>query len=81
MGDVQDILGLERPPTPELTKESIMGSDKMRKRQFELTRTKVSKRPEGMPREVFALLYNDSKGAPPLFPSDTGLLFNLPAKF
>ncbi|KAJ1530661.1 hypothetical protein ONE63_005532 [Megalurothrips usitatus] len=33
---------------------------------------KVSKRPEGMPREVFALLCNDSKGVPPVFPTDTG---------
>lgn len=31
------------------------------------------KRPEGMHREVFALLYNDNKDAPPLLPTDTGL--------
>uniref|UniRef100_A0A182LZE9 DNA methyltransferase 1-associated protein 1 n=1 Tax=Anopheles culicifacies TaxID=139723 RepID=A0A182LZE9_9DIPT len=31
----------------------------------------VAKRPEGMHREVFALLYNDNKDAPPLLPTDT----------
>lgn len=31
------------------------------------------KRPEGMHREVFALLYNDNKDAPPLLQTDTGL--------
>lgn len=35
----------------------------------------VSKRPEGMHREVFALLYNDNKDAPPLLPTDTGTKF------
>lgn len=73
MGDVQDILGLERPPTPELTKEAILGSsDKLKKKQLQMSTPKVSKRPEGMPREVFALLYNDNKGVPPVFPTDTG---------
>lgn len=37
------------------------------------SRTKTSKRPEGMHREVFALLYNDNKDAPPLLPTDTAL--------
>lgn len=73
MGDVQDILGLERPPTPELTKEAILGSsDKLKKKQMQMSTPKVSKRPEGMPREVFALLYHDNKGVPPVFPTDTG---------
>lgn len=69
MADVRDIMELERPPTPEITKETILGSDKIKKRN--VTNTKVFKRPEGMHREVFALLYNDNKDAPPLFPSDT----------
>lgn len=39
-----------------------------------LSRVKgASKRPEGMNREVFALLYNDNKDAPPLLPTDTAL--------
>ncbi|XP_057657784.1 DNA methyltransferase 1-associated protein 1 [Diorhabda carinulata] len=69
MADVRDIMELERPPTPEITRESILGNDKTKKR-FP-PGPKVSKRPEGMHREVFALLYNDNKDAPPLFPSDT----------
>lgn len=32
----------------------------------------MTKRPEGMAREVFALLYNDNKDAPPLMQTDTG---------
>lgn len=35
-------------------------------------RNKATKRPEGMHREVFALLYNDNKDAPPLLQTDTG---------
>lgn len=69
MADVRDILELERPPTPELTKESIIGPEKMKKKFFT---QKVSKRPEGMHREVFALLYTDNKDLPPLFPAETG---------
>lgn len=74
MADVRDILELERAPTPEVTKESFFGNtDKMKKKPFMLTTHKISKRPEGMHREVFALLYNDNKDAPPLFPTDTGM--------
>lgn len=69
MADVRDIMELERPATPEVTRESILGAEKSRKRSS--TGPKVPKRPEGMHREVFALLYNDNKDAPPLFPSDT----------
>ncbi|CAH1163648.1 unnamed protein product [Phaedon cochleariae] len=68
MADVRDIMELERPPTPEITRETILG-DKTKKRTS--VGPKVPKRPEGMHREVFALLYNDNKDAPPLFPSDT----------
>ncbi|XP_017768205.1 PREDICTED: DNA methyltransferase 1-associated protein 1 [Nicrophorus vespilloides] len=70
MADVRDIMELDQPVTPELTKEAILGADKNKKRLFNAGQ-KVSKRPEGMHREVFALLYNDNKDAPPLFPSDT----------
>lgn len=69
MADVRDILELERPPTPEITKEAILGPEKVKKKPLT---TKVSKRPEGMHREVFALLYTDNKDAPPLFPTNTG---------
>jgi DNA methyltransferase 1-associated protein 1 len=70
MADVRDILELERPPTPEITKEAILGPEKVKKKPIT---TKVSKRPEGMHREVFALLYTDNKDAPPLFPTNTGM--------
>ncbi|XP_019868885.1 DNA methyltransferase 1-associated protein 1 [Aethina tumida] len=69
MADVRDIMELDRPPTPEVTKESIIGDSKNRKRTS--TGARVMRRPEGMHREVYALLYNDNKDAPPLFPSDT----------
>ncbi|CAH1955467.1 unnamed protein product [Acanthoscelides obtectus] len=69
MADVRDIMELERPPTPEITRESILGADKVKKRIS--TGPKVPKRPEGMHREVYALLYNDTKDAPPLFPTDS----------
>lgn len=70
MADVRDIMELEHPATPEIRRESIIGADKLKKRTF--STTKAQRRPEGMHREVFALLYNDTKDAPPLFPSDTG---------
>ncbi|XP_049963961.1 DNA methyltransferase 1-associated protein 1 [Schistocerca serialis cubense] len=69
MADVRDILELERPPTPEITKEAILGPEKVKRKPFT---PKVSKRPEGMHREVFALLYTDNKDAPPVFPTDMG---------
>lgn len=69
MADVRDILELEHPTTPEVTRETFLGLDKS-KRKIP-SGTKVSRRPEGMHREVFALLYNDNKDAPPLFASDT----------
>ncbi|XP_030764653.1 DNA methyltransferase 1-associated protein 1 [Sitophilus oryzae] len=70
MADVRDIMELDRPGTPEITRETILGTDKPKKKFT--PGTKISKRPEGMHREVFALLYNDNKDVPPLFPSDTG---------
>ena len=71
MADVRDILELERPVTPEITKEAIIGPEKIKKKPIT---TKISKRPEGMHREVFALLYTDNKDAPPLFPTNTGVI-------
>ncbi|KAL1500989.1 hypothetical protein ABEB36_006397 [Hypothenemus hampei] len=69
MADVRDIMEIERASTPELTRESIIGSDKPKKK-FPAG-PKPPRRPEGMHREVFALLYHDNKNVPPLFPSDT----------
>lgn len=91
--DVRDILELERPITPELTKEALWNKQKrpinelwvflmLIEQTFKTysdtfafacrTRTKSVKRPEGMHREVYALLYNDNKDAPPLMQTDTG---------
>lgn len=69
MADVRDIMELEQPATPEITRETIIGADKQKKRNSSGPR--VPRRPEGMHREVFALLYNDNKDGAPLFPSDT----------
>lgn len=70
MADVRDILDLEAPAAPELTKEAILSSsDRIRKRHGTI---KAVKRPEGMHREVFALLYNDNMETPPLLPTDVG---------
>ncbi|XP_011196367.1 DNA methyltransferase 1-associated protein 1 [Zeugodacus cucurbitae] len=69
MADVRDILDIERANTPEVTRESFLVQ---KRRNFEKAKG-VSKRPEGMHREVFALLYNDNKDAPPLLPTDTAL--------
>jgi DNA methyltransferase 1-associated protein 1 len=78
MADVRDILDIEAAPsTQELTRETILG-DRLKKKPVPII--KVSKRPEGMNREVFALLYNDNKDAPPLFPTDTGKGYKQKAK-
>ncbi|XP_037928708.1 DNA methyltransferase 1-associated protein 1-like isoform X1 [Teleopsis dalmanni] len=65
--DVRDILDIERANTPELTRETFLAT---KKRNFERAKN-ASKRPEGMHREVFALLYNDNKDGPPLLPDNT----------
>lgn len=76
MADIRDILELERTPGPEGLKDSILGtSDKLKFKKnvpFMGTGQRQSKRPEGMARELYALLCNDSKDAPPLLPTDTG---------
>lgn len=71
MADVRDILELERSPTPEVSKEVILGLRKdVPKRRKE---KEVMRRPEGMHRELYALLYSDSnKDLPPLLPTDSG---------
>lgn len=67
MSDVLDILDVERPQTPEISKESIMGKEKKKKKLTDAT----FKRPEGMHRELYALLYSDSKDKPPMFITDS----------
>lgn len=71
MADILDILDIEQPGTAEITRDSILHGDKMKKKYVT---AKAARRPEGMHREVFALLYNDNKDLPPLLPTDTGKL-------
>ena len=70
MADILDILELEQPAS-EISRDSIIHGDKVKKKYVT---AKAVKRPEGMHREVFALLYNDNKDLPPLLPTDTGKL-------
>ncbi|XP_045160572.2 DNA methyltransferase 1-associated protein 1-like isoform X1 [Mercenaria mercenaria] len=73
--DVKDILELDRGPEKEfITKGALMNSDKKKKpaRKSDVT----FKRPEGMHRELWGLLWTDNrfpcnKDAPPLIPTDT----------
>ena len=69
--DVRDILGLSPSGPQELTKEMIM-RDKPKK-LYARKSDGPMKRPEGMARELYNLLYNDSKDAPPLIPTDTSM--------
>ncbi|XP_064186562.1 DNA methyltransferase 1-associated protein 1 isoform X1 [Anguilla rostrata] len=69
--DVRDILELAGGDSDAgpISKKDIINSDK--KKAKKSTETLTFKRPEGMHREVYALLYSDKKDAPPLLPSDT----------
>lgn len=69
MSDVRDILEIELPAAAELTKESIISGDKRNRKRYEYNKT--PKRPEGMHREVYALLCKDGCEVPPIFPTDT----------
>lgn len=73
MSDVLDILDVERPNTPEVSKESILGTD-ARKNKLLQKRKLIEatfKRPEGMHRELYALLFSDARDSPPLLPTDS----------
>ncbi|CAH3194839.1 unnamed protein product [Porites evermanni] len=61
MSDIRDILELEQGASAP-SKEAIVGGNKARK----LRRANESsfKRPEGMHRELYALLYSDSRLEP-----------------
>ncbi|XP_020780350.1 DNA methyltransferase 1-associated protein 1 isoform X1 [Boleophthalmus pectinirostris] len=68
--DVRDILELTGGETDgPISKKDLINSDK--KKSKKSSETLTFKRPEGMHREVYALLYSDKKDAPPLLPSDT----------
>ncbi|KAG8549817.1 hypothetical protein GDO81_019669 [Engystomops pustulosus] len=60
--DVRDILelgGLESESTGIISKKDIINADK--KKSKKSSETLTFKRPEGMHREVYALLYSDKK--------------------
>lgn len=74
MADVRDILELENATAPEVSKEVILGlrKDSLKKKKEK----EVMRRPEGMHRELYALLYSDSnKDLPPLLPTDNGMVY------
>ena len=69
--DVRDIMGLS-PLTPaEITREMIMKENKPKKNYGK--KPDGMKRPEGMARELYNLLYNDNKDAPPIIQTDTAI--------
>lgn len=74
MADVLDILELGRPGTPEVTKESIMGTGSQKPKPKYKPKNEIVRKPEGMARELFNLLVNDNKDVAPLFPTDTGMI-------
>ncbi|KAL8578182.1 hypothetical protein ACOMHN_051737 [Nucella lapillus] len=68
--DVRDILELENRPEHEVvTKESLMNDNK--KKKVKKPEQTTFKRPEGMTRELWGLLWTDNKDPPPIFPSDS----------
>ncbi|XP_064479467.1 DNA methyltransferase 1-associated protein 1-like [Ornithodoros turicata] len=73
MSDVLDILDIDRPSTPEISKETIMGTDARRNKMVQKRKLieATFKRPEGMHRELYALLCSDARDNPPLLPTDS----------
>ncbi|XP_014669990.1 PREDICTED: DNA methyltransferase 1-associated protein 1-like isoform X2 [Priapulus caudatus] len=66
--DVREILEIELPEQQPVTKESLFSDDK---KQKVFKKEKTFKKPQGMHREVWGLLFTDPRDAPPLLPSDT----------
>lgn len=71
--DIRDILDIERGSVPQVSKEDILGTQK--KKISLPSGNRQTRRPEGMAREVFALLYNDKKDVPPVIETETGNQF------
>lgn len=69
MSDIRDILELEQGSPSVPSKESIVGANKPRK--LRRSGDASVKRPEGMHRELYALLYSDSRDSPPLNSTDS----------
>lgn len=70
--DLRDILDLDLPEEKEetITRETLFGENK--KKKAKKTEANI-KRPEGMHRELWGLLWTDNKDAPPIFPTDSNL--------
>lgn len=71
--DIRDILDIERGSGPQVSKEEILGMNKKKVSLPSVNRQ--NRRPEGMAREVFALLYNDKNDMPPVIETETGRWF------
>ena len=71
MSDVLDILEVERAGAApgEINREKIIGPQRVARKPGA---TRGSRRPEGINRELYALLYTDNKDPPPLFPAQDG---------
>ena len=74
MADVRDILELDYPKASEVNKDAIMGIKKIIPKKKD---KETMKRPEGMHRELYALLYSSDgpKDLPPMIPTDSGTKF------
>ena len=74
--DVREIMGMDGGSAGmgqgEITKEMILGAFDKPKKNYS-KKPEAPKRPEGMARELYNLLYSDSKDAPSLIPSDTSM--------
>lgn len=74
MSDVRDILNVGRGSSgPRVTKEDILGTNK-KKVSLLQPETRPNGRPEGMARELFALLDNGKKDVPPVIETEIGKL-------
>jgi len=69
--DIRDIMDIERGPAPQVSKEEILGTQTKKKISLP-SGNRQTRRPEGMAREVYALLYNDKKDVPPVIETETG---------
>ena len=65
--DVRDILDLEDQPTNLSRREVLFGADKPKRKS---NAKPLVKKPEGLSREVWGLLYSDSRDPPPIVPTD-----------
>ncbi|XP_025197117.1 DNA methyltransferase 1-associated protein 1 [Melanaphis sacchari] len=74
--DIRDILDIERGSAPQVSKEDILGTQTKKKISLP-SGNRQNRRPEGMAREVFALLYNDKKDVPPVIETETGPTYKL----